>query len=142
MLAAPFASLFLILALLSCASLESSVGLQMLNPIPAQTRPVECWEEGYVVLSVLKDGAAAINGIRITKSQLFSQLRSRFQTRTQWILFVEADPTITVSEVVTVLDTCQKTLPDVRIAFYPKSLQVEQWCPWFPSRSRRQQRGL
>jgi len=138
MSAAPVATVFLILALLSLLPLKPNVGFWLLNPIPMPTPPLECWEEGYVVVSLLKDHALALNGIRTERSELFGQIRQKFQTRTQRVLFMEADSTLTVSEVVQFLDACQEQLPDVSVAIFPRSLQVNRWCPWFPSRSGRQ----
>lgn len=108
---------------------QTSAGIPIFNPLKPSQR-IAC-ESAYIILSVQRGGSAALDGVTIQRSQLAQRLRDRFANTTTEVLFVEADPTASFSEVVSTLDLCRASIPGIKTALFAEDMNHE--CPSIPS---------
>jgi biopolymer transport protein ExbD len=106
-LAAPFASLFLLLVAMAPATHSASSGQLVLTTHPCAQGEEQIFYNRAVIIRLMHDGKAMLNSSQTTQEDLQAQLPLIFSTRPSRVLYLDADRDLPFQEVAAFLDTAR-----------------------------------
>ncbi len=116
--ASPFASLFLLLSVLTPAYVSPAHGIDFWIHGKDQTWQKaydQCGDDRLIVLQLFPAGRAKINQTEIDQAKLSDTLDLIFGTRRPRFLYIIADPRISVETVFSIAGEAQGRIPHLRI---------------------------